>query len=54
MSRRKLSKADYKAFNRATPVGVRYPPGGGRTEFRMFGAKYPRRWRKKPDEGDKA
>ena len=51
MSRRKLSKADYKTFNRATPVGVRYPPGGGRTEMRMVVAKPKPRRRRGNDEG---
>jgi hypothetical protein len=46
MSRRKLSKADYKTFNRATPVGVRYPPGGERAEMRMAIAKPKLRRRK--------
>jgi hypothetical protein len=50
MSRRKLSKADYKAFNRATPVGVRYPPGGGRTEMRVATTK-PKLRRKRNNEG---
>ena len=55
MSRRKLSKADYTAFNRATPVGVRYPPGEGRAELRVPTTRERRRReRKKPDKGDKA
>jgi hypothetical protein len=50
MSRRKLSKADYKALNRDTPIGVRYPPGGGRAELRVPN-KRQRRRRKRDNEG---
>jgi hypothetical protein len=39
MSRRKPSKADYKALQRNSPVGVRYPPGRGRAEIRVPSAK---------------
>jgi hypothetical protein len=50
VSRRKLSPKDFKALNRAT-IGVRYPPGGGPAELRMFGAKERGYQRKKPAEG---
>jgi hypothetical protein len=45
VSRRKLSKADYKALNRATPIGVRYPPGDGPPELRVPSARERRRRR---------
>jgi hypothetical protein len=43
VSRRKLSKADYKALNRGTPIEVRYPPGGGRAEIRVPSKRQRRR-----------
>jgi hypothetical protein len=51
VSRRKLSKADYKALQRAAPVGVRYPPGGGRAELRVPNKRHRRKQRKRNDEG---
>jgi len=55
MSRRKRkpSKADYAAFNRATPVGVRYPPGSGQWNLRVTRAKPGlRRPKQNNDEGE--
>jgi hypothetical protein len=53
VTRRKLSAKDWAALTRGTPVGVRYPPGGGPAELRVFGAKENRRRRKKPEEDGK-
>jgi hypothetical protein len=50
VARRKLSPKDWASLNDRARIGVRYPPGGGPAELRMFGAKEPRRRRKKPDE----
>jgi len=52
MSRRKRkpSKADYKALQRNSPLGVRFPPDGGSAEPRM--QRQSRSQRKRDNEGD--
>lgn len=48
MAKKKLSKADYAALNRASAagkIGLRYPPGG-RAEIQVSRARHARHARK--------
>jgi hypothetical protein len=51
MSRHKPSRADYKALQRDTPIGVRYPPGVGRAQLRVATTKPELRRKKNNEKG---
>jgi hypothetical protein len=51
VSKKMLSAKELDALNRISPGGLRYPPGGARTELRVATTRPKPRGQNKPDEG---